>query len=454
MKSGRTARIALLSIVASMSLGGVAFAADPNADSDGDTIINRNDAFALDPANGTTTRPDLSLTFDGQGGGIQGTGFTGIMTNGAATFADAYPLALDGRLTLRDIDFRDPTNNNSVTSFQLGVDANPARTDCFTVSTRIVAPFGGFQPAALQSMGIFVGRGDQDHYAKVVTQAGYGRGVQSFGENGTALAGNPPAQRSVQYTFMAAEGLPGPQAVDLFLRVDPDTGIIEPSYRTVTGGVPGPTTAVGAPLLFPDWFTSGALAVGIQSTSYTGAGFRDQTSQPFAATWEGFQVSPTCRRPQVQAVDPQTGRPFEPVSGSTTLVADRTPPALTDVRVAPRSVRVRGRARGRGATVRFNLNEGARVNVTYHRLRGGRRAADGRCVAATRSNRRARACTRTVALRGTVSRGFRAGAGAVRFSGRISGRALTAGRYQAQVVAVDAAGNRSRIQKANFRVRR
>ncbi len=453
MKNGRTARVALLTIVASLSLGGAAFAADPNVDSDGDGIINRNDPFALDPANGSDKRPGFRLSFDGQGGGIQGTGFTGVMTNGAATFADAYPLALDGRLTLRDIDFRDPTNNNSVTSFQLGVDANPARTDCFTVSARVVAPFGGFQPAALQSMGVFVGRGDQDHYAKVVTQAGYGRGIQSFGENGTGLAGTPATLRAVQYSYMAAEGLPGPEAIDLYLRVDPEAGTIQPSYRAVVRGVPGPTYAVGAAARFADWFTAGPLAVGITSTSYTGRGFRDQTTQPFAATWQDFAVSRTCRTPNVAAYDPQTGRAPEPTSGSTSLLADRTPPALTDVRVAPRTVRTTGRARGRGASVRFNLNEGARVRVQYQRLRGGRRASDGRCVAPTRSNRRARTCTRAVNLAGTVSRGFRAGAGAVRFSGRISGRALTAGRYRLEVTAVDGLANRSRVQRANFRVR-
>lgn len=446
MRSSRTARVALLSIVASLSLGGVALAADPNADDDGDGIVNRNDAFALDPANGTNTRPGFRLNFDGTGGGIQGTGFTGLMTNGAVAVAEPYPLALDGRLTLRDIDFRDPTNNNSRTSFQVGLDANPARTDCFTVSTRIVAPFAGFDPVALQSMGIFVGRGDQDHYAKVVTQAGYGRGVQSFGENGV----DAQTQRSIQYTYMAADELPGPEAVELYLRVDPDSGIIEPSYRTVVRGVPGPTFGVGAPVRFPDWFTAGPVAVGILSTAYQGGGPANQVFQPFPATWDDLEVTQTCRRPDIVAIDPQSGRPFQPTTGSATPPTDRTPPSLTNVRVSPNRFRTTGRRRG--ARVRFTLNEGARVVVTTQRRTTGRRSASGRCVAVTRSNRSGRRCARYTTVRGSLSRGFRAGSGSVRYTGRLAGRRLATGRYRVQVVAIDSTGNQSRVRNASFRV--
>jgi hypothetical protein len=53
-----------------------------------------------------------------------------------------------------------------------------------------------------------------------------------------------------------------------------------------------------------------------------------------------------------------------------------------------------------------------------------------------------------------VQRLDRAGAGKLRFSGRIGGRALRPSRHRMLVTATDAAGNRSRTVRLRFRIAR
>lgn len=447
MRSSRTARVALLTIVASLSVGGVAQALPPTGDADADGVLNRADPFALDGQNGAANRPGVRLDFNGDQGGFKGTGFSGLMTsqNPAVVLPDDIPgLVLSGgRLTINGIGNPDPVNDNSLNSLQFGLDANPARTDCFTVRSRIVAPFAGITPTGFQSMGVFVGRGDQDHYAKLVTQGGYGRGIESFGEYGTRVDAAGIVRQN-NYSSVAAEVLPGPDAVDLYLRVDPDAGVIEPFYRAIRGGVEGTTIAVGAPVQFPDWFTSGPLAVGITSTSYVGGGSDDPRQNPFDATWEDLEVSQQCVRPTFDTGQAPTSTP--------TINQDRTPPRITNLRVSPSRFRTTGRASRRGGRVRMRLNEGARVRIRVERVTTGRRSASGRCVAPTRSNRSARRCNRGVLLRGVIARGARAGNVSVRFTGRIGNRRLRPNRYRVRVVAIDAAGNQSRVRTASFRV--
>jgi Tol biopolymer transport system component len=103
-----------------------------------------------------------------------------------------------------------------------------------------------------------------------------------------------------------------------------------------------------------------------------------------------------------------------------------------------------------GTTLRYRLSEAARVAVKVERQLPGRRTK-GRCVKpAPRLQARPR-CTRVVPA-GTLVRSGRAGANAVRFSGRLGKRALAAGRYRVTLVATDAAGNRSRPARLVLRI--
>jgi hypothetical protein len=104
-----------------------------------------------------------------------------------------------------------------------------------------------------------------------------------------------------------------------------------------------------------------------------------------------------------------------------------------------------------GTKVRYTLNEAASVTFTVVQPQPGRRAAGGRCVKATRANRRARRCTRLVALPGSFRRASGAGANSFRFTGRLAGHKLKPGKYQ--LVATPRAGAKTgRTASASFRI--
>ncbi len=127
-------------------------------------------------------------------------------------------------------------------------------------------------------MGLFVGTGDQDNYVKIVTAANGGSGgIQFTKEVGGTVTVRPGANVT----------LPGPDYVDLYLRIDPDAATVQPRYSVTAGGVTGPLTDLGGSEPVPSgWFTgSTGLAVGIISTS-SGPGV------PFPATWDFIEAVP------------------------------------------------------------------------------------------------------------------------------------------------------------------
>ncbi|HUE27731.1 MAG TPA: hypothetical protein VMP89_13230, partial [Solirubrobacteraceae bacterium] len=73
------------------------------------------------------------------------------------------------------------------------------------------------------------------------------------------------------------------------------------------------------------------------------------------------------------------------------------------------------------------------------------------CVAPRRTNRRARACTRLVQLRGSFTRAGRAGANHFHFTGRLLSHKLKPGAYR--LVAVPrASGKTGRALAVSFRI--
>ena len=138
-------------------------------------------------------------------------------------------------------------------------------------------------------------------------------------------------------------------------------------------------------------------------------------------------------------------------------IADSTSPAVSQLgitnkvfAVGPGATPVAARAK-KGTTFVYTLSEPAVVAVAIQRPMAGRRKGRS-CVAATRKNRKAKKCTRYVAV-GAVSGGTGvAGANALPFSGRIGRKALKPGTYRASLVAVDAAGNKSAAKTVGFKV--
>jgi N-acetylneuraminic acid mutarotase len=79
--------------------------------------------------------------------------------------------------------------------------------------------------------------------------------------------------------------MPGPDAVDLYLRVDPTAATVQPSYAVTTGGVTGARTNLGGPVPIPASWVTGAsgLAVGIIGTSFG--------ATAFPASWDLIEVT-------------------------------------------------------------------------------------------------------------------------------------------------------------------
>ena len=134
------------------------------------------------------------------------------------------------------------------------------------------------------------------------------------------------------------------------------------------------------------------------------------------------------------------------------LVTPRAP-VIRSASVRPRTFAVaRGGRPGvpRGTTFHYRLSEAARLTVAIERRSPGR-SVGGRCRRQTRVNRKRRPCTRFARV-GGFSQPSVAGANRRRFSGRVGGRRLRAGRYRATLRATDAARNRSRARRLGFRV--
>ena len=111
---------------------------------------------------------------------------------------------------------------------------------------------------------------------------------------------------------------------------------------------------------------------------------------------------------------------------------------------------VRTAAHATGARVSYKLSGPASVHFTVARPVAGRRGRGGRCVAPTRTNRRARRCTRLARVgRFTVS--GHAGQNRLRFTGRVAGRALKRAAYRLTATPV-AAGRSGRGATVAFRI--
>jgi Malectin domain/Kelch motif/Cep192 domain 4 len=258
-----------------------------DADDDNDGLPDTSDPFAVDPNNGMTTTLPVRYTWDNNApsaGGILGLGFTGLMSNGSANYESLFNLAdmtgggAAGVVTVDKVADGDALGSTNTQQYGLQFGVKPPSSGSFTVHTRIAAPFAGLTPQDDQSMGLFLGTGDQDNYVKVVTFANGGAGgVQARKEVGGVAA--TPSSSNVT--------LPGPDGVDLYLIVDAAAATVQPSYAVINNGVSGPVTNVGAPLAIPSAWLSGTstgLAVGIISTS---AG----PAPEFPATWDLIEVT-------------------------------------------------------------------------------------------------------------------------------------------------------------------
>lgn len=250
-----------------------------DVDDDNDGLLDTADPFAIDPDNGLTTEVGVSYDWENEGediGGLIRAGFTGLMTNGIDDYEALFdPGALTsggaaGVLTLDGIGEGDATGNLNTQqqAFQFGVNVADATTPV-TAHTRILAPFASETPQGSQSMGLFIGTGDQDNYLKIVIDAS---GISTQLE----VAGDASQLASTNVT------LPGPTAIDLYLTIDVQQSLVQASYMVDDGQ----RIDLGAPVAVPaSWLTSTTqgMAAGIISTSVGSA-------PAIPATWDLIEV--------------------------------------------------------------------------------------------------------------------------------------------------------------------
>jgi Tol biopolymer transport system component len=136
----------------------------------------------------------------------------------------------------------------------------------------------------------------------------------------------------------------------------------------------------------------------------------------------------------LRTVTPNCGRPVPPPPPGGSSGGSR-PVVLSRLALRPARFHVGGRRAG--TRIHFRLDGSANVAFTVERLLPGRRA-HGRCSARAHRGRRCTVVRRVGRL--PVALG-RAGANAVRFSGRVGARALAPGRYR---LTATPAGGRSR----------
>jgi len=270
---------------------------DPDDDNDG--IADVNDPFAIDATNGLNTPPRLHYDFFNQdpGTGFFGIGFMGLMVNGSTDYLNQFDengIVAGGTAGLVTI----PTTagdaalgpNNQDNAFQFGVhlDSDSCRT---RVRGRILAPFFGGMPASgSQSMGIYVGTGDQDNYVKIVIDGN----ITVITENG----GSPSFANYLEPLIADA----GTHFVDLELTVDPANGTVQPAYSVNNGPVilAGPELSLSGSLLTALQTNGTAIAVGIISTHYG--------ATAFSPTWDYLEVDVAPSPAEaVFTVEPSTG---------------------------------------------------------------------------------------------------------------------------------------------------
>ncbi|MFL5767112.1 MAG: kelch repeat-containing protein [Actinomycetota bacterium] len=260
-----------------------------DADDDNDARPDTSDPFALDPRNGNQTTIPVSYTFDPDAaspGGLLDSGFTGLMTDGSTDYAslfDPSKMAVGGAAGVFTVEHvpggtAARTVNTQHYGFQFGVNAKPTFTGPFTVHTRVMAPFAGITPAPGQELGLMLGTGDQDNYAKLVASGTDGGSIRFAREVGGVI----DTRRAT------AVSLPGPDAVDLYYDVDPAASTVRPSFTVTDNGNTSARTFLGPAVSVPSsWFVGPKTrtAVGLISTS-SGPG------APFPATWDLIEVTP------------------------------------------------------------------------------------------------------------------------------------------------------------------
>jgi hypothetical protein len=305
--------------------------ADHPADADGDHVSNLNDPdddndgrpdtsdeFAVDAQNGFATNLPVDYQWENDstpfGGNLNtyNLGFTGLMTNASANYRSLFDsthmteVGAAGVVTLDEAGPGDAAAalNTQTQAFQFGLNAPSSNSQPFEVSTRVLNPFSGGPPSGHESLGLFVGNGDQDNYVKIV--AGSLPGAPSVG-----VRADREVAGVLEEGAVSAQALPiggsGAKAIDLYLIVDPVLNTVRAEYATTANGALADRVSVGAPVPIPASWTDDqgqGLAIGIISTSRGGS--------PFPGSWD-FITAKVVPRVEPPPVNPPATTPTTPI---------------------------------------------------------------------------------------------------------------------------------------------
>jgi hypothetical protein len=172
--------------------------------------------------------------------------------------------------------------------------------------------------------------------------------------------------------------------------------------------------------------------------------------------------------PQPEPAGPGGGSPGGPGGPGGPAGGDTTDPSVGGFSAGDRTL-----VSGAGTTFSFTSSEAGRAVLSFHKRVKGlkiRQRGRRRCVPQTRARLRRlrRSAGSPVAYRrllrqrrckawkkvGQIRREVTAGRNEIVWNGRVAGRRLSPGLYQARLVIRDAAGNPSRTERLRFRVRR
>jgi len=244
-------------------------------DKDGDGLVNQIDPFVIDASNGMNDTLPINLEWEGTNHrGLLGLGFTGLMTNGKTGYRQQFDrdnMTLPGSyLEVKKVPGLDAIRgvNHQRYGFQLGL--NPPDTGSFTVHTRILDPFDD-TVGDQQSMGMFLGRGDQSNYIKLVAQHKRELRVQFLKEQRDRTAQiSKPDNLLADYDY-----------IDLWLHVNVDAQTVSAKFQ----GAGSDAFQFGHSHNIPSGWLNGqtGLAVGIISTSIFEA-------PPFPARWDFLRI--------------------------------------------------------------------------------------------------------------------------------------------------------------------
>ncbi|MFA9269872.1 MAG: hypothetical protein ACEQSX_03825 [Baekduiaceae bacterium] len=190
----------------------------------------------------------------------------------------------------------------------------------------------------------------------------------------------------------------------------------------------------------------------------------------FTHTATAFQVTPTGNVPDPTPAD-NTASETVTVTYDSTLTPDDASsggggdggtttkaPTVSALTLAPSTFRaaksgpsaVAARA-PIGTVVTTKLSAAAKLTFRVERAAAGRKVG-GRCVAPTRRNRSAKACTRWPTMSSRFTADGEAGTNRLRFTGRLGGLRLAPGRYRLVVTPADSRGRVSDPRRAAFRI--